>query len=92
MKIVTNDEIVKIKELYSEGNNCKIISKMVNLSPYTVRKYIDIPYENKEKIIFNKPLPDFDTSIFKIKDWGLLCLLKEDEVEEIRQLWEEMEF
>lgn len=94
MKIITNDMIVKMNEMYSEGKTIKSISNTMNISPYTIKKYIDNPKEEiKFNItLFNKPLPDFETTIFRTKDWGELCVLTTEELEEIRKLWEEMEF
>ena len=93
MKIITNDIVIKINTMYSEGKNPKIIGSLLNISPYTVKKYINNPKEeNTPKITFNKSLPEFNTSIFRDNDWGDLCLLSEKESEEIRALWEEIEF
>ena len=86
--------VIKMNTMYSEGKNHRIIASTLNISPYTVKKYINNPKEEKtlNKIVFNKPLPEFDSSIFYIEDWGELCLLSEKETEEIRALWEEIEF
>ena len=94
MKIITNDIVIKINTMYSEGKNPKIIGNLLNISPYTVKKYINNPKEEiKFKItVFNKPLPSFDSTIFRTKDWGELCVLSIEESEEIRALWEEIEF
>ena len=94
MKIITNDMVIKMNTMYSEGKNHKIIASTLNISPYTVKKYINNPKEEiKFKItIFNKPLPDFDTTVFRTKDWGELCVLSIEESEEVRALWEELEF
>ena len=93
MKVITNGMIVKINNLYRNGKSCKAIANSINISPYTVKKYIKNLEENKiEKNIFNRPLPKFNTKIFREKDWGELCLLSEEEMEEVRKLWEEIEF
>lgn len=93
MKIITNNMVIKMNAMYSEGKNPKIIGSLLNISPYTVKKYIEeLKEENIQKITFNKPLPEFNTSIFRDNDWGDLCLLSEKESEEIRALWEEIEF
>ena len=42
-------------------------------------------------IRFNKPLPDFDTSMFRSDDWGDLCLLTDAEINDVKQLWNELE-
>lgn len=93
MKVITNSMIVKINNLYENGKSCKAIANSINISPYTVKKYIKDYEENKiEKIIYNKTLPNFNTEIFRDKDWGELCVLSETETGEIEKLWEEMEF
>ena len=94
MKIITNDMIIEMNEMYSNGKSYKSIANIMNISPYTVKKYIENPKEENQlkKIIFNKPLPNFNSKVFRIENWGELCLLREDEIEEIRKLWEEMEF
>ena len=93
MRVITNDMIVSMNEMYSEGKSFKTIANTLNISPYTVKKYINNSEDNKaEKNIFNKPLPNFNTKIFRNEDWGKLCELSEEEIDEIRKLWEEMEF
>ena len=94
MKIITNDIIININELYLEGKSIKSIANTLSNSPYTVKKYIENPKEEiiLTKTIFNKSLPEFNSTIFRTKDWGELCLLSEKEIEEIRKLWEEIEF
>ena len=91
MRIITYEEIQKINELSSQGKDCKFIGKKLGFSPYTISKYVD-NFEEKNKNKFNEMLPDFDTSIFHNKDWGELCVLTDKEIEEIRKLWEEMDF
>lgn len=93
MKVITNSMIVKINNLYKDGKSIKAIANNMYISPYTVKKYIKDYKENEpEKIIYNKTLPNFNTEIFRDKDWGELCVLSETETEEIEKLWEEMEF
>lgn len=86
--------VIKMNTMYSEGKNHKIIANTLNISPYTVKKYINNLKEEEPltKIIFNKPLPEFNSSIFHIEDWGELCVLSIEESEEVRALWEELEF
>lgn len=93
MKIITNDMIIEMNDMYSNGKSIKNIAINLDISPYTVKKYIKNLKENKTNItLFNKSLPKFDAKIFRIENWGNLCLLSEDETEEIRKLWEEIEF
>ena len=94
MKIITNSMIVEMNNMYSKGKSYKTIANNMNISPYTVKKYIkNKKIENIPKqITFNKPLPKFNSKIFQNEDWGKLCVLDENEIQEIRKLWEEMEF
>jgi len=94
MKIITNDMIVEINNMYNTGKSIKAIANNMSISPYTVKKYIKNLTEeiNVEKTTFNKSLPEFDSTVFRDKDWGDLCVLNEEETEEMRKLWEEMEF
>jgi len=94
MKIITNDMIIKINEMYSEGKSIKKIAIILDISPYTVKKHIKNLKEETTitKTIYDKSLPKFDTKVFRVKDWGELCILDEREIEEMRNLWEEIEF
>lgn len=93
MKIVTNDMVIKMNEMYSEGKNLRIIGNLMNISPYTVKKFIkDYKKEIKDKKIFNIPLPEFNIEIFQNDNWGELTVLSEEETGEVRKLWEEIEF
>lgn len=94
MKIITNEIVIKINDMYSEGKSIKSIANILSISPYTVKKHIkDLKEETTiTKNIYNNPLPKFNTKIFRNKDWGELCLLSETEIEDLRKLWEEMEF
>ncbi len=91
MRIVTYQEFEEINNLYAQGKDCKFIGKKLGFSPYTISKYVD-NFKEKDKNIFKEMLPDFDSSIFRDRDWGELCILTNEEVEEIKKLWEEMDF
>ena len=91
MRIITYEEIEEINKLTSQGKDCKFIGKKLGFSPYTISKYVD-NFKEKDKNKFTEMLPEFDTSIFRDKDWGELCVLTDKEIEEIRKLWEEMDF
>ena len=91
MRIITYQEIEEINNLLSQGKDCKFIGKKLGFSPYTISKYVG-NFEEKNKIKFNEPLPEFNPTIFHNKDWGELCVLTDKEIEELRKLWEEMDF
>ena len=94
MKVITNNMIVEINNMYKDGKSIKAIANNMYISPYTVKKYINNIEENQNnnKIVFNKSLPEFDSAPFRGSDWGKMCVLDKDEIEEIRKLWEEIEF
>ena len=94
MKVITNNMIVEINNMYKDGKSIKAIANNMYISPYTVKKYINNIEENQNdnKIIFNKSLPEFDSTPFRGSDWGEMCVLDKDEIEEVRKLWEEIEF
>lgn len=94
MRVITNDMILEMNNMYINGKSYKAIANSMYISPYTVKKYIKNPKEEiqLDKTVFDKPLPKFNAKIFRTNNWGDLCVLTEEETEEIRKLWEEMEF
>lgn len=94
MKVITQNDIKKINKLYCELKTYAAVSRATGFSPATVKKYIINGYTpvDEEKIKrFNEPLPDFDSTIFRKKDWGDLCTMTDGEFKEIMELWEELE-
>lgn len=91
MRIITYQEIEEIRNLYTQGKDCKFIGKKLGFSPYTISKYVD-NFEEKKKNIFNEPLPEFNPEIFRNADWKELSKLTDKEIEELTKLWEEMDF
>lgn len=94
MRVITNADIKEINRLYAELKTYAAVSRATGFSPSTVKKYVITDYkpvEEKNIIHFNRPLPEFDSSIFRINDWGTLCELSEEESEEIKILWNELE-
>lgn len=94
MRVVTNEDIKEMNRLYLELKTYAAVARKTGFSPSTVKKYIDPNYTivNEENIIhFNRPLPEFNSEIFRTNDWGRLCELSDEEVEEIKELWKELE-
>lgn len=95
---VTDELIEKINELYVEIGTYSGVSKALGGSPApsTVKKYIIPNYVKKEdiKIIkFNEEkIPEeIDFTPFKGKDdWGFLCVLTEQEENDVKELWKEI--
>ena len=94
MKVITKNDIKQINELYAKYKTYAAVARELKISPATVKKYIIDGYEPvaQENIVrFDKPLPSFDSSIFRTDDWGPLCELSEEEINEIKILWKEIE-
>ena len=93
---VTHEDIKKMNQLYLKLKTYAAVSREVGFSPSTVKKYI-IPNftEIREENIIRfdcENLPKFSAEKFEgIDNFGDLCLLSTEEVDEIRELWNELE-
>lgn len=94
---ITQDKIIEMNELYLKIKTYAGVSRAMggSPSPTTVKKYIIPDYVSKDKIVrkeFHKDdLPEFAVEIFRgVDNWGDLCSLSEDEEEEIKDLWNEL--
>lgn len=94
MTVITQKEIKEINRLYLQLKTYAAVARATGFSPATVKKYIIKDYAETDEsnfIRFDRPLPEFDSSMFRGDDWGALCLLSEEEEQEIRELWKELE-
>lgn len=94
MKVITQKEIREMNSLYLQLKTYAAVSRATGFSPATVKKYIIPNYSEPEEsnfIRFDRPLPEFDSTMFRCDDWGHLCLLSPEEEDEIRELWKELE-
>ena len=94
LKVITNSVIQALNRLYIDLKTYAAVARATGFSPATVKKYVIKDYKvvDENNIIrFNKPLPDLDSTMFRCDDWGHLCLLSEDEINEIKILWKELE-
>lgn len=94
MKIITQKEIKEINEAYLEIGTYAGVARKLGFSPSTIKKYVIDGYtkvdESKVKH-FTGPLPEFDPKPFRCRDWRHLCELSEEEMEEMKSIWEEIE-
>ena len=96
MKYVTQDDIKKMNELYIQLKTYAAVSRATGFAPSTVKKYIVPNYKPVDVSSFKReegPLPnvfDFKEVFFK-KDWYNLCVMSEEELQEIKELWKELE-
>lgn len=93
---VTADDIRKMNEIYYQCKSYAETARQTGWSASTVRAYIDKNFspvlENKiHRFDPNTELPEFSTELFEgIENWGVLCVLSDEEKIEIVELWEEI--
>lgn len=94
MRVITYEDIKKINELYAELKTYAAVARATGFSPATVKKYVIKDYEvvEKEDIKrFEGNLPEFNPTMFRVDDWAALCVLSEEEINEIKELWKEID-
>lgn len=94
---VTNEDILRINELYYKHKVYAEVARQTGFSASTVKKYIDknwAPVETKNIQKFDlEQMPDYEEAvkIFRgIHNYGTLCTLTAYEEEEIKELWKEL--
>lgn len=90
---VTQDDIKAFNEKYYVCHNYSQVARETGFSAGTVKKYIIPDWKPVDKNTiqrFNQPLPEFDTSIFRLKNWDKLCELSDEEKIEVKKLQEEI--
>ena len=87
---VTQEEIIKMNEIYAICHNYTQTANAVGRSPSTVKKYIIKNYSSKENIQTNIELPSIEDTINSIKAIKNLTMLTDEEKNEIVELWKEL--
>ena len=94
---VTNEDILRINELYYKHKVYAEVARQTGFSASTVKKYVIPGWEPVavENIIHfdAAQLPNFTEAvkIFRgIENYGNLCVLTEFEQNEIQELWKEL--
>lgn len=92
---VTNEDILRMNEIYYKTHVFAEVARQTGFSASTVRKYIDVnwkPVVSESIIKFDmNDLPEFDTTCFKhVGDYGAICILDDEEIAQIRELWKEL--
>jgi len=90
---VTDEEIIRINELYLELGVKARVAEIVGRTPATVSKYIIAGYvSQKEK----KEVPPFDMSLIKnlvfgsFKEFADACVLTDEEWAEMKEMQKEV--
>ena len=95
MARVTSEDILRMNEIYYKTHVFAEVARQTGFSASTVRKYVDVnwkPVESDKIIKFDlNNLPEFDTTPFKhVSDYGAMCILDDEEIDQIRELWKEL--
>ena len=94
---VTNEDILRINEIYYKTKVYAETARQTGFSASTVKKYVikgwePVVTENIQKFDLAR-LPDFQKAveIFRdISNYGNLCVLTAYEQDEIKELWKEL--
>lgn len=91
---VTQDMIIQINELYKELKTYAAVSRVVGVSPTTVKKYVVQDYQkptssSKENIIQEQ---EINFEIFNRNNWNILLELMPREIDGINELRKEVIF
>lgn len=92
---VTPEDIILFNELYFKLKTYAAVARETGFSASTVSKYIDKnwrPVEKENVRKFTKEeVPEFSTEMFRgVENYGELCVLSDEEKEEIKELWKEL--
>lgn len=90
---VTQEDIKIFNQKYYNCHNYSQVARETGFSAGTVKKYIIPnwkPVDENTVEHFNEPLPEFNLEIFRVEDWGNLCVLGKEEKEEIYKLQKEI--
>ena len=94
---VTNEDVLRINELYYKHKTYAEVARQTGFSASTVKKYVIpgwAPVDEGKFVRFDiNSLPDFRKTVRKfcgVENYGDLCVLTSYEKVEIEQLWEEL--
>lgn len=92
---VTNEDIVRINEIYYKVHTYAEVARQTGFSAATVKKYVIPGWKpavvNTAKRFRIEEIPETSVTMFKgINNYGFLCTLSSVEEAEIKELWEEL--
>lgn len=93
-KPITQEKILEINLAYYKCKTYSGAAKLCGCAAATVKKYIIPNFVPPEAVKVKKfdenLLVDFDSTDFRIEDWGALCTMDENEEAAVKELWNEM--
>lgn len=93
MARVSQEDIIRINDVYYKCRTYAQTARETGFSPATVKKYVIdgyAPAGSTEQKRFSGELPEFSTKPFMREDWGNLCVYTEEEEKELSELWKEL--
>ena len=102
MAKISPEKIEEMCKLYQEIGVYSQVAKKVGSSPATVKKYVSLYLDNqknsaaaaKDIVHFSEEIPSMDDIVsddfLQRFHSSLLCGQTDDELDELKQLWEEM--
>ena len=94
---VTNEDVLRINELYYKHKTYAEVARQTGFSASTVKRYVIpgwAPVDEDRFVRFDiNSLPDFHKAVRKfhgVENYGTLCVLSDYEKKEIEGLWEEL--
>ena len=92
---VTTEDIKQFNELYYKHKSYAEVARITGWSASTVSKYVDKNYRpvpsTEIKHFDASFMPTFSTVAFEtVSNLGELCVLSDEEKEEIKELWKEL--
>ena len=94
---VTNEDILRINELYYQTHTYAEVARQTGFSASTVKKYVipgwaPVVQENVVRFDLGSiPHYQLAANLFRgVDNYGTLCVLTDSEKEEIKRLWEEL--
>ena len=94
MAKITEDQKLQMNILYKRLGTYAAVAREIGCAPSTVKRYIveDFvePEKIQQKLFVPAALPELNLSLFKEKTFAELCVLSNEEKEQVRELWKEM--
>ena len=93
---ITLEDRKTINDLYYKYHNYAEVARQTGWSASTVRAYVDKNYNPVTEDMIHRfdpetEMKEFDETMFTgLDNYGDLCVLSEEEKEEIRELWKEI--
>ena len=90
---ITEDQKIQMNILYQELKTYAAVARAMEVSASTVKRYIIPDFVNPKELTITTvqiaELPPVDIDKFK-QPFGNLCILSDEEKEEIKELWKEL--